>query len=238
MGVFLVEALERWSGKQSLPVDRSLVFPSQRSPMESWSCAPTHDDRARFAACLNAVSQVATESWSSALQREDRTRFAAFNVSPSRIAESLSSARKRGDRTRQAIVDIRLRRVVAESWSSVPRHEDRTRIAVAGTMRGSWVGQGGRAAIAVSVVGLALLFAAPIAMADSGASGGQAAATGTTTTADPQGQTSGTSGGAQPSGSTSSQLVSGSGASSAPGQTSGSGPSGGQGTVADTSTHA
>src|ERR1700674_2766981 len=178
MGVFFGEELERWSGKQSLPVDRSLVFPSRRSPMEPWSNAPTRSDRARFAACLDDLSQVATEPWSSALEREDRPRLAAFNVSASRIAEAWSNARERGGRTRHALVDIRCRRVVAGSWSSVRRHEDRTRIAVAGAKRESCIGQGVRAAIAVSIVCLALLFATPVAIADSGASGGQSAAAG------------------------------------------------------------
>src|ERR1700681_3039183 len=156
MGVFFAEELERWSGEQSLPVDRSLVFPSVRSPMEPWSDAPTRSDRARFAACLDDVSQVATETWSSALEREDRSRLAAFNVSASRIAESWSNARERGGRTRPAPVDIRCRRVVAESWSSVRRHESWSRIAVAGAKRGSCIGQGVCAALAVSIVGLAL----------------------------------------------------------------------------------
>src|ERR1700736_4398275 len=136
MGVLFGEELERWSGKQSLPVDRSLVFPSRRSPMEPWSNAPTRSDRARFAACLDDLSQVATEPW--------------------------SNARERGDRTRHALVDIRCRRVVAESWSSVRRHEDRTRIAVAVAKRGSCIGQGVCAGIAVSIVGLALLLATPV----------------------------------------------------------------------------
>src|ERR1700724_2538725 len=112
MGVFFADELETWSAEQSLTVDRSLLFTSVRSPMEPWSDAPTRSDRARFAACLDDVSQVATEPWSSALQRDDRPRLAAFNVSASRIAESWSNARERGDRTRHALVDIRRRRVV------------------------------------------------------------------------------------------------------------------------------
>src|SRR5438105_14594366 len=166
MGIFVGRVVERWSGKLSLSVDRSLLSPASRSPMESWSSAPTRVDRTRFAPLSKPASQAARTSWSSAQEGEDRTGLASVSVSSSRIAESRSNARKRGDRTRHAIVDIRNPRVATESWSSAQQREDRTQIAVAGNQRRRWVKRAGGGVVAVSAVGLVLLLAAPIALAD------------------------------------------------------------------------
>ena len=192
MSFHLAYALEQWSGKNLLPVDRGLVptpeassFAPSRSLMESWSNAPT---------------------------REDRTRFVPHVSDTGRIAESWSNVRKHEDRARLAIVDIRTGTLTSESWSSVPSHEDRTRIAVANTRLSRRVGRGAFGAVAVATAAVALLVAAPTAWADSGSSGSAPAATDTTTSN--QGQSTGTPDATQPSGGQSSGQAGGASATS------------------------
>src|SRR5581483_576963 len=82
IALLLAETLEQWSGKNLLPVDRSLAFTpaqstvaSSRSPMESWSSAPTREDRTRFVTRVATDRRIA-ESWSSVREHDDRARLA------------------------------------------------------------------------------------------------------------------------------------------------------------------
>lgn len=198
MGLHLTNALEQWSGKHLLPVDRGLALSSVEGPF--------------------APSRSPMGSWSSTQTREDRTRFVPSSVSDTgRIAETWSSTRERDDRARFATVDICTGTLTPEPWSSVQLHDDRVRIAGAPGRKG----RGAYGAVAVATATLALLVAAPAAWADPGSSGSTPAASGTTPTDQAQG--SGTPDATVPASGQQSSVAAGTSVTpAADGQTSGS----------------